>query len=76
MVVLRIVLEDLGLLLVIEIADKVIEPEILPPLLTINKPLSKTSALFENVEKVLYTITVNIHFLRKCNVELSRSQEP
>lgn len=37
-VVLRIVLEDLGLLLVVEGANEVVGAEFFPPLLTIDEP--------------------------------------
>jgi len=51
-IVLWIVLKDLGLLLIIKIANKIIKPKILPPLLTVNEPLPKKSAPFIDVDKV------------------------
>ncbi len=50
-VVLWVVLEDLRLLLVIKVANKVIEPKVIPPLLTIDEPILNVSASSEEAEK-------------------------
>lgn len=39
-VVLRVVFEDLGFLLVIEVANEVVETEFLAPFLAVNEPIS------------------------------------
>lgn len=74
-VVLWVVLEDLGLLLVVKVANKVIESKLLPPRFTVNEPLLKTSVSFQDVDKVVSNTTMNIHLLRKWDLELSRSEE-
>jgi hypothetical protein len=38
-VVLRVVFEDLGLLLVVEVADEIVEVEILAPFFAVDKPV-------------------------------------
>ena len=40
-VVLRVVFEDLGFLLVIEVADEVVEIEFFAPFLAVDEPISK-----------------------------------
>jgi hypothetical protein len=62
-VILRIVLEDLRLLLVIKIANELIEYEFLPPLLTFNEPSWKTSVSLKSLEIGSHMLVINVHFL-------------
>lgn len=72
-VVLRVVLEDLGLLLVLESLQQVVDTatELLSPLLAIDEPNTRVSALV----LPLADICQNIHLLSMLDVELSGAQE-
>lgn len=73
MIVLRVVLKNLGLLDVIEVADEFIGAKLFPPLFRVDEPASISH---HPIHPSSYTETVNIHGLGRLDIKLPGSQEP
>jgi hypothetical protein len=70
-VVLRIVLEDFGLLFVVKISYKVIHSELLPPFLAIYEPASSLAFdvnVFEGVKPHICFARPTLNFLARRNL--------
>ena len=74
MIVLRVVLKNLGLLDVIEVADEIIGAKLFPPLFRIDEPASISHD--PSIHPSSYTKSANIHGLGRLDIKLPGSQEP
>lgn len=77
MVVLWVVLEDLGLLLVVEGWDELVDAaaEGFPPLLALDEPAMGGQLSLYCIVLLMITTWQNVHLLGKLDVKLARSEE-
>ncbi len=71
MVVLRIILEDLGLLLVVKVACEVVNAEFFSPFFAVYEPALPSASEYVSCCKV-----GSVHLLGRFDIEFSCAQEP